>query len=62
MLPALPQIPGASWPKALLTPRIPAYSRSARKRHDRPVTPEVAGSSPVAPVSFAARRRARPGA
>src|SRR5918995_6282205 len=31
-------------------PEIPAYSRSARKRQDRPVTPEVAGSSPVAPV------------
>ena len=28
----------------------PGYSRSARKRHDRPVTPEVAGSSPVAPA------------
>jgi hypothetical protein len=26
---------------------IPAYPRSSRKRHDRP---EVAGSSPVAPV------------
>src|SRR5439155_19116268 len=36
--------------KALLWPVIPAYPRSARKRHDRPVTPEVAGSSPVAPV------------
>jgi hypothetical protein len=36
--------------KALLTAEIPAYPRSARKRHDRPVTPEVAGSSPVAPV------------
>jgi uncharacterized repeat protein (TIGR01451 family) len=30
---------------------ILAYSRSARQAHDRPVTPEVAGSSPVAPVS-----------
>jgi hypothetical protein len=30
--------------------RIPAYPHSARKRQDRPVTPEVAGSSPVAPV------------
>jgi hypothetical protein len=29
----------------------PAYPRSARKGHDRPVTPEVAGSSPVAPVA-----------
>src|SRR6266511_1629550 len=32
------------------SPPIPAYPRSARKSHDRPVTPEVAGSSPVAPV------------
>ena len=37
--------------KALLTPQIPASPRSARKRHDRPVTPKVAGSSPVAPAS-----------
>ena len=29
---------------------IPADPRSAQKCHDRPVTPEVAGSSPVAPV------------
>jgi hypothetical protein len=29
---------------------IPAQSRLARKRQDRPVTPEVAGSSPVAPA------------
>jgi hypothetical protein len=29
---------------------IPAHSRSARNHQDRPVTPEVAGSSPVAPV------------
>jgi hypothetical protein len=36
--------------KDLLTRGIPAYPRSGRKRHDRPVTPEVAGSSPVAPV------------
>ena len=35
---------------ALLLSEIPVYPRSARKRHDRPVTPEVAGSSPVAPV------------
>ena len=38
--------------KALLSPGIPAYPRSARKRHDRPVTPEVAGSSPVAPAKY----------
>jgi hypothetical protein len=30
--------------KALLSPVIPAYPRSGRKRQDRPVTPEVAGS------------------
>ncbi len=36
--------------KALLPAGIPADPRSARKRHDRPVTPEVAGSSPVAPA------------
>ncbi len=39
--------------KILLTAGIPAYTHSARKRQDRPVTPEVAGSSPVAPVSLA---------
>ncbi len=38
--------------KALLTPGIPAYHRSGRKRQDRPVTPEVVGSSPVAPVKY----------
>jgi hypothetical protein len=51
----LPQAPGnprkAPAQKALLFPQIPANSRSSRKRHDRPVTPEVAGSSPVAPVN-----------
>jgi hypothetical protein len=36
--------------KALRFTRIPAYPCSTRKPHDRPVTPEVAGSSPVAPV------------
>ena len=36
---------------ALLMPGIPAYPRLGRKLRDRPVTPEVAGSSPVAPVS-----------
>src|SRR6266536_4716389 len=36
--------------KAPLSPGIPAYPHSARKRQDRPVTPEVAGSSPVAPA------------
>jgi hypothetical protein len=46
-----PRIPQRRGRKALLSPGIPAYPRAARKRHDRPVTPEVAGSSPVAPVS-----------
>jgi len=41
---------GRHWPKALLQPVIPAYLRSTRKHQDRPVTPKVAGSSPVAPV------------
>jgi hypothetical protein len=36
--------------RAVLIPQIPAYPRSAWKRHDRPVRPEVAGSSPVAPA------------
>jgi hypothetical protein len=36
--------------KLCSSPVIPAHPRSARKRHDRPVTPEVAGSSPVALV------------
>ena len=35
---------------ALLLPGIPAYPRLGRKLRDRPVTPEVAGSSPVAPA------------
>ena len=45
-----PAIPATTSRKALLAAEIPAYPRSGRKRHDRPVTPEVAGSSPVAPV------------
>jgi hypothetical protein len=40
--------------KALLSRVIPAYPRRARGHHDRPVTPEVAGSSPVAPVKLPA--------
>jgi hypothetical protein len=44
------QSPQDHWREVLLSPEIPAYPRSARKRHDRAVTPEVAGSSPVAPV------------
>ncbi len=43
-------IPASQVAKCLLMPGIPAYSRSARNHQDRPVTPEVAGSSPVAPV------------
>ena len=46
----LPAIPAHQRLKAPLSPRIPAYPRSVRNRQDRPVTPEVAGSSPVAPV------------
>jgi hypothetical protein len=44
--------PQAPERKELLWRRIPAYHRSTRKCHDRPVTPEVAGSSPVAPISI----------
>jgi hypothetical protein len=32
--------------KSLLTPGIPAYPRSVRKRHDRPVTPDVVRHGP----------------
>jgi hypothetical protein len=53
--PAQPRESPQRWSqKALLLPVIPVYPRSARKRHDRPVTPEVAGSSPVAPVKIPA--------
>src|SRR6266496_4424132 len=45
--PRIPATPGAEGPGQA---GIPADPRSARKRQDRPVTPEVAGSSPVAPV------------
>jgi hypothetical protein len=52
----LPQVPAnprnGSAGKPCTRPQIPAYPRSGRKPHDRPVTPEVAGSSPVAPVSL----------
>ena len=40
---------GDGW-KALLAPEIPADPRPDRRDQDRPVTPEVAGSSPVAPA------------
>ena len=46
-----PQLQGR---KALRFAGIPAYPRSTWKRQDRPVTPEVAGSSPVAPVKVPA--------
>src|SRR5207253_298155 len=45
-----PRVPARPSSKDLLAAGLPAYSRSARKRQDRPVTPEVAGSSPVAPA------------
>jgi hypothetical protein len=45
-----PRVAARTGLKALLLHGIPAYPRSARKCHDRPVTPEVAGSSPAAPV------------
>jgi hypothetical protein len=45
-----PRIPARLESESPLTAEIPAYPRPPRKRHDRPVTPEVAGSSPVAPV------------
>jgi hypothetical protein len=50
----LPQAPaeprkGDGW-KALLAPVVPADPRPDRRDQDWPVTPEVAGSSPVAPV------------
>ncbi len=45
-----PVIPQASRPKVLLMVGIAAYPGVSRSYHYRPVTPEVAGSSPVAPV------------
>ena len=39
--------------RILLMRGIPADPGSGRKRQDRPVTPEVAGSTPVAPQWFA---------
>jgi hypothetical protein len=44
------QSPQRQCRKTLLTAGIPAHPRLDRKRQDRPVTPEVAGSSPVAPA------------
>src|SRR5919108_770278 len=46
------QSPQGRGPNALLSPGIPADSRLVRNYQDRPVTPEVAGSSPVAPVKY----------
>ncbi len=45
--PAIPATSGLKRPAPWL--KSPPNPRSARKRYDRPVTPEVAGSSPVAP-------------
>ena len=45
-----PLLPETDAAKGLLTAEIPADPRPPRKYQDRPVTPEVAGSSPVAPV------------
>jgi hypothetical protein len=52
-----PRIPATAGRKILHLPEIPAYPRPGRKRQDRPVTPEVAGWSPVAPVSATGRER-----
>ncbi len=49
--------PGRSARKCLLKPVIPGRSRLCRSSPYRPVTPEVAGSSPVAPVKVLANRR-----
>ena len=46
------QSPQSHGGNVLLVPGIPAYPRPPRKDQDRPVTPEVAGSSPVAPVKI----------
>src|SRR6266545_4767989 len=56
------QSPQGQGLKGLLFPVIPADSRSARQRQDRPVTTEVAGPSPVAPAlrGCAAFRRRHP--
>jgi hypothetical protein len=53
----LPPAPGnpRNAQNALLSPVIPAYSRLVWRHQDRPVTPEVAGSSPVAPVKRPAK-------
>ena len=45
-----PASPQARRRKALLSRVIPPSRHPARERQDRPVTPEVADSSPVAPV------------
>jgi hypothetical protein len=48
--------PVRSTRKCLLQPVIPGRSRLYRSRPYRPVTPEVAGSSPVAPIKLPANR------
>jgi hypothetical protein len=45
------ELPHGQTRKTPLTAGIAADPRSARERQDRPVTAEVAGSSPVAPAS-----------
>jgi hypothetical protein len=59
----LPEVPGRARQspqvklrKILPMQEIPAHSRSARNHQDRLVTPEVAGSSPVAPAKVPANR------
>jgi len=47
--------PQAKGLEALLPRGIPAHPRSGPKRHDRPVTPEVAGSSPIGPGTASMR-------
>jgi DNA-binding CsgD family transcriptional regulator len=61
--PRLPVTPGGArrspdddWRKALLPHRFPGRFGSAPESRIRPVTPEVAGSSPVAPVKVPANR------
>jgi hypothetical protein len=52
-----PPIPAHELRKAPLWVAIPADPRSLRNDQDRPVTPEVAGSSPVAPAKVPGNRR-----
>jgi hypothetical protein len=54
------QSPQATLRKAVLLQGVPVHTRPARKHQDRSVTPEVAGSSPVAPVACLPRNRSLP--